>query len=181
MKKIDEKMLYSGKWIAMKETTFENDGKLIKWESIERTNTSKTVVILAKLVPSNRYVIIKQFRQALEKFVVGFPAGLLEQDDVEKEAIRELQEETGYFGKVVAVSPALKSNPALLNDEIYFVNMEVDENLEENSHPCQHLEDAEMIEIVLKTKEEVRDYILKEEKNGSYIGIGPWYIFCGLF
>ncbi|EKN43065.1 NUDIX family hydrolase, partial [Clostridium botulinum CFSAN001627] len=97
MKKLEEKILYEGKWISFKEISYlNNEEKLLKWEAVERTNTTKAVVIVAKLVPTERYVFIKQYRPAIDNYVIGFPAGLLEQEDVEAEAKRELKEETGY-------------------------------------------------------------------------------------
>ena len=181
MKNIEEKMLYKGKWIALKETSYTaKNGEKIRWESIERTNTNRTAIIIAKLVPSNRYVFIKQYRPAINNYILGFPAGLIEGESLEEEALRELKEETGYFGTVKSISPTLYSNAALLADTVRLVNIEVDENLKENKHPVQHLEAEEEIEVILVSKSNVKDFLIEEQKNGTAVGVGPWYVFCGI-
>ena len=179
MKDIDEKILYKGKWLALKATTYKSlDGKEVIWESIERTNTVSAVVVLAKMVPSNRYIMIKQYRPAINNVIIGFPAGLLEDGDIEKEAIRELKEETGYVGRVLSVSPAMSANAALVSDVNYLVKMEIDEELEENQNPRQKLESEEEIEVLAIHRNKIREFLLSEKEKGTAIGVGPWYIFC---
>lgn len=178
MKQVKNKTLYNGKWLSLRQTTYTSkNGKEINWESIERTNTTRTAVIIPKLIPSNTYVFIKQYRPAINNYVIGFPAGLIENDDLEKEALRELVEETGYHGKVKKVSPLLYSNPALLTDTVNLVSIEIDETLEENKNPVQHLEEEEEIEILHVKKEEVVNFLKEEQEKGIAIGIGPWYVF----
>lgn len=181
LKDIKEKVLYKGKWISLKETLYKSkSGEEVRWESIERTNTSKTVVIIAKLVPSNRYIFIKQYRPAINNYILGFPAGLIEEENLEEEALRELKEETGYVGTIKNISPVLYSNAALVSDTVRLVNIEVDENLEGNKNPVQQLESEEEIEVMLVSRDNIRNFLLEEQKNGTALGIGPWYIFCGL-
>ncbi|MCG2710909.1 MAG: hypothetical protein L6416_01035 [Candidatus Omnitrophica bacterium] len=91
MKKVREKVLYQGRWLAVKQLEYlSDDKKQILWESITRKNTRKILVILAKLKPSNRYILIKQFRPSINNTVIGFPAGLGETDDIQKEALKEI-------------------------------------------------------------------------------------------
>lgn len=181
MKNTEERILYKGKWISLKETIYTaKNGEEVRWESIERTNTSKTVVIIAKLVPSLQYVFIKQYRPAINNYILGFPAGLIEDENLEEEALRELKEETGYIGKIKSISPALYSNAALVSDTVRLVNIEIDENLEENKNPVQHLESEEEIEVLLIPKNNVKNFLIEEQKNGTAVGIGPWYVFCGM-
>ncbi|MBV7275235.1 NUDIX domain-containing protein [Clostridiaceae bacterium UIB06] len=181
MKDIKERILYKGKWISLKETLYKaKNGEEVRWESIERTNTSKTVVIAAKLIPSNRYVFIKQYRPAINNYILGFPAGLIEEESLEEEALRELKEETGYIGTIKNISPELYSNAALISDTVRLVNIQVDENLEGNKNPVQQLESEEEIEVILVSEKNIRDFLLEEQKNGTALGIGPWYMFGGL-
>lgn len=181
MKKIEEKIMHKGKWISLKETTYiTKNGEEVKWESIERTNTNKSVVVISKLIPSNRYLFIKQYRPAIDNYIIGFPAGLVEGENLEEEALRELKEETGYKGKVKGISPIISSNAALLTDTVRIVSVEIDENDKENLNPKQQLETEEEIEVILVLKNNVKDFLLKEQKKGTAMGIGPWYAFCGL-
>lgn len=181
MKKVQEEILHQGKWLALKETTYiSKNGDEVKWESIERTNTNKSVVIISKLVPSNRYIFIKQYRPAIDNYIIGFPAGLVEGENLEEAALRELKEETGYTGKVKGVSPIINSNAALLTDTVRVVSVEINENDKENLNPKQQLEVEEEIEVILVSRDDVKSFLLKEQESGNAIGIGPWYAFCGL-
>lgn len=181
MKRISEKTLYKGKWIELQEITYKGkNNEELKWERIKRTNTTNTVVIISKLIPSNRYIFIKQYRAAIDKYVIGFPAGLVEGDDICQNALRELEEETGYKGKVKSISPELYSNPALLTDKVTLAKVDIYEDVIENQMPIQKLEPDEDIEVIALHKEEINDFLLKEQKNGTAIGMGIWYVFYGL-
>lgn len=181
MRKLSQKTLYKGKWISLSEITYKGkNNEELKWEGIERTNFVNTVVMVARLIPSNRYVLIKQYRPVVDNYVIGFPAGLMEDENINKNALRELKEETGYIGEVKSVSPLLYSNAALLTDTIRLVNVDIDENLPENINPQQELEEAEDIKVILIEKNKIASFIRKEQKNGLSIGLGCWYVFCGL-
>lgn len=179
MKKIGENILYKGNWLALKEDIYlSNNGKEVRWETIARTKQNKAVIIIAYMPKSDRYILIKQFRQALNNYVIGMPAGLIDNDDVEGTALKELKEETGYYGKITSISPLLRSNPALSTDCARIVNMEVDEADERNLNPTQRLEEEEEIEVCLVKRDEVKEFLIKEEKKGSDIGMGTWYAFA---
>ena len=181
MRKLSERILYSAKWIKLKEITYKGKNhEQLKWESIERTNTVNTVVIISKMVPSNRYVFIKQYRPAIDNYVIGFPAGLVEKGSLSENALRELKEETGYRGEVKSTGISLYSNAALLTDTVRVVKAEIDEKLDENKRPIQQLEAAEDIEVIALKKEEIKSFFLKEQARGTAIAMGPWYAFFGM-
>src|SRR6185436_2013752 len=76
MKRLSIKKVYEGNWISVLETVYlTKKNETIVWESIERKRCKAGVVILAKLMPSNRFIIIKQFRAAIHGYVLGLPAG----------------------------------------------------------------------------------------------------------
>ncbi|MHC6180592.1 NUDIX domain-containing protein [Clostridium sp. JNZ X4-2] len=181
MKKISQKTVYRGNWIKLEEITYlGKKHEQLKWESIERTNTINTVVIIAKMIPSDRYILIKQYRPAIDNYVIGYPAGLVESGSLPENALRELKEETGYIGKVKSVGPSLYSNAALLTDKVRVAKVEVDENLEENKKPKQQLEAAEDIQVIALKREEMKGFFIKEQANGTALGIGPWYAFFAM-
>lgn len=178
MEKNSEKIVYQGDWLRMKEITCEKEGRQYTWETVERVNEYGVIVMVARLLPSRRVILVKQYRPLIENHIIGFPAGLAESSNIETEALRELQEETGYQGRVTRISPPLKSNAALINDQVYIVNVEIDETLPVNQHPAQQLESTEEIEVVLVEDQHIAAFLEEQHQQGAEIGIGPWYAFA---
>lgn len=178
MKKIAVKKLYQGKWLSLKKSSLiNNQGQTTEWEFVERPGNPAGIVIIARLVPSEQIVLLKQYRTAIDNYVIGFPAGLAYENRIDEEAIRELKEETGFQGRVTNVSPPLKSNPALINDQVYIVNAEIDENNPYNQNPVQNLEPSEEIEVLLIKEKEIPVFLRQQQEKGIEIGIGLWYAF----
>lgn len=89
IKKISEKILFEGRWLLLKESTYiGSNGREVKWECVERNPHRIVLVIIAKLMPSNRHVLIKQYRPAINNYIISFPVGVSEDDDISKEALR---------------------------------------------------------------------------------------------
>lgn len=180
MKKLRETILHNGKFLSLKESVFlTREGKEMVWESVVRKNGRKIVVIVPKLVPSGRYVLIRQFRPAIENYVLGFPAGIAESDDLVLETLRELKEETGYVGKVVDISPSFKLSPAVIDDDVHVVSVEIDESDTRNDKPEQELEPDEEITVILSKREDIRALIDQEIKAGNTVGSVLWYLMLG--
>jgi ADP-ribose pyrophosphatase len=176
MKKIDEKTLYQGHWLSVHEIIYQNsEGKRLTWETVRRTRSTVGVVVVARLMPSKRFILIKQYRPAIDGYIIAFPAGLGFNDP--NHALVELKEETGYTGTIVDVSPVLKTGAALVNDSARIVYAEVDENLPANQNPVQELEDAEDIEVCLVKREEAKDFLLNQIEQGTHVAANLWYIF----
>lgn len=180
MKKIQEELLYAGKWLKLKRESFQTKAnEIISWETVEKINSTGCVIVLAQLKPSNRYILIRQFRHPINNTILGLPAGILnETDSVETNALRELQEETGYIGKIISISPPLKLNAAVMDMVSYFVIAEVDESLPENQQPVQALEPEEVIETALIAANDVNAFLLSEQQKGNDISAALWYIFA---
>ena len=176
MKKLNEKTVYEGQWLSVRETIYENKtGAQLTWETVHRKRSTVGVVIVAQLMPSKRFVLIKQYRPAINGYIISFPAGLGFDDP--GHALVELKEETGYKGKVISYSPVLKSGASLVNDSARIVYMEVDENDPANKNPIQELEPSEDIEVCLVSFHEAKDYLLKQEAAGVHIAANLWYLF----
>ena len=182
MKKIDEKTLYSGFWLNFKEGRFVNDqNQVFSWEYVERKSNSSILIVIPYLIPSNRMILIKQFRCPINNHILGFPAGVAKNDETEKdiaeEALRELHEETGYTGKVMEISPVLKASSGIMDDKVRLVHVAVDETLPENTNPVQNLEPEEEIEVIIKDRSQIKRYLLEEIEKGTAVGAGLWYLF----
>jgi ADP-ribose pyrophosphatase len=178
MKKVSEKLVFEGNWLCVRETVhINNNGQKVIWETIQRKNVLNIVVVIAKLKPSNRYVLIRQFRPAVNKTVLGFPAGLNHNNNTEKHALQELLEETGYYGKITEISPKLALSPAMTDETVQICKAEIDENNPRNKNPIQSLEPEEQIEVMLVDYDHVKQFLLDEQKLGHEIGAGLWYLF----
>ncbi len=176
MKKINEKTVYDGKWLSVSETIYQNDqGRQLTWECVHRKRLTVGVVIVARLLPSRRFILMKQYRPAIDGYIMALPAGLGSGDP--NHALVELKEETGYTGKIVDVSPVLKTSASLINDSARIVYIEVDENSPANQNPVQELEDAEDIEVFLVAQEEGKDFLLEHIKQGTHVASNLWYLF----
>jgi len=176
MKKLNEKTVYDGKWLSVSEIIYQNnEGKELSWECVHRKRSTVGVVIVARLMPSKRFILIKQYRPALDGYIIALPAGLGFNDP--DHALVELKEETGYVGKIIDVSPVLKTGASMINESGRVIYIEVDENLPANQNPVQALEDAEDIQVCLVTKENAKDFLLDQIKQGTAIALNLWYIF----
>jgi ADP-ribose pyrophosphatase len=176
MKKIDEKIVYEGQWLSVHETIYQNKvGKELCWETVHRKRSAVGVVIVARLMPSRRFILIRQYRPAIDGYIIALPAGLGFNDP--DHALVELKEETGYIGQIVDVSPVLKSGASLINDNARIVCIEVNEDLPANQNPVQELEDAEDIEVFLVSKEDAKDFLLEQIKQGAHVAANLWYMF----
>jgi ADP-ribose pyrophosphatase len=176
MRKLSEKILFQGKWLSVKHSHFLNPrGQEVMWETVVRNKKESSVIIVPILMPSKRIVLIKQYRLPLEDYVIGFPAGMT--DGNPQQAFKELKEETGYTGKIVAESPDLQVNSGLLDEKTKIVIMHIDENDPANKNPHQSLEPTEEIEVLLVSHDQIRSFLIAQGKKGARIAAGVWSAF----
>ena len=165
---LEEKLLYQGRWSKLVELIYEDEKKQIrKWEGLHRKNNAEAVIIIAKMKPSERYIIIRQFRPPTNSYLLEFPAGLVDRGETrDQTAIRELSEETGYVGEVEMISPRLYSSPGILSEAVSFAHVQVDENLPENQRPTAQNEPGEFITVFKKSVDEISGFFCKEISHG---------------
>jgi ADP-ribose pyrophosphatase len=181
MRKLAERTLFQGNWLTLKETLFEaEDGREFRWESVERQASRTVVVVMARLIPSDRIILVRQYRPAVGQWVLGFPAGVLEGQDREVTALQELREETGYVGRIVGESPMLKLNSGIMDEDCCVFQAEVDENDPANQVPRQDLEREEEIEPVAVPRGSMARFLEEEADRGVRIASGLWYAFGDL-
>lgn len=94
------KTLFEGRFVRIVEKdVITADGQRRTWETIERTNVhGNGAVVIIAVTEDGRLIFEKNWRAAIEAFVIQFPAGLtdLDGESEEEAARRELLEETGY-------------------------------------------------------------------------------------
>lgn len=74
--------------------------------------------------------MIANYRAPLNKYTLGFPAGLLDgNESVEVSGLRELKEETGYTGTKIInelTSPMVYGDPWKSNEKTRVIAVEID-------------------------------------------------------
>ena len=163
----------------MVEIVFRDEkGQLRTWEGVHRKHRAEAVAVAAQMKPSGRYVLIRQFRPPAGKYMLEFPAGLIDGgESPEQTARRELKEEPGYHGLVESVTPPLYSSPGLLSETCYLAHVSIDENQAENLSPLPENESGEYIEVILKDPGQILEYLGSEEATGIGIDIKLYSYF----
>jgi 8-oxo-dGTP pyrophosphatase MutT (NUDIX family) len=137
------------------------------WEMAARNGDHRAVLLIAWLQPSDRLVLVSQYRPPANGTVIEFPAGLIDGSETSDEAARrELWEETGYRGRVVRCFPASYNTPGLSSERTHVAMVEIDETSLENQHAMPHPDEAEEIDVVLVSRTEIADFLARAETAG---------------
>jgi ADP-ribose pyrophosphatase len=98
MRRLNLKTIWKGRHIQAVLIEYAgSDGKTREWEAVKRTYASD-VVIIVPFTSEGELLLIKQYRPALDRFVIELPAGLVDKGEAMEEAAeRELLEETGHI------------------------------------------------------------------------------------
>lgn len=128
------------------------DGKIEKWDYVEHRKGAAAVV---PVLPDGRLLLVRQYRNALERFTLEIPAG--SRDSVTEPTIecasRELEEETGYRCDNLEFLLSLRTTVAFCNE---MVDVYVARDLAASE---QHLDEGEFIDLEAYTLEELCDLI----------------------
>jgi len=167
---LEEKILsftyiYQGKIINLRQDkVMLPDGRETIREIVEHPGA---VVVLA-LTDDNKIVMIRQFRKPVDEVLWELPAGKVEpEEDLKNCALRELEEETGYYSRKIKKLITFFSTPGFCNEKL---TLFLAEDLEKRNKN----EDAdEFIKVELIKPNEalklVQENIIKDAK--TIIGI----------
>lgn len=124
------------------------DGKVEKWDYVEHRNGAAAIV---PVLPDGRILMVRQYRNALERFTLEIPAGARDSktEPTIECAARELEEETGYRCENLEFLLSLRTTVAFCNE---LVDVYLAENLIPSS---QHLDEGEFIDLEPHTLEEL--------------------------
>ncbi|KAJ6237946.1 adp-sugar pyrophosphatase [Anaeramoeba flamelloides] len=177
-------ILGKGKFLQVCSQSTKTNGKQKEtFEFIARpmkdfSNKVYAVVIIATL--GDKLILIEQKRHAVKKRVLEFPAGLVEDLDLEACALRELKEETGYIGVVTKVTGMVSYAQKYTGGIIAYAFISCDPNLEQNKNPIQDLEGDEFIQARLIKPENLRATINEFKKGGGVIDYNVEHFALGL-
>ena len=137
---------------------FEN-GNTAKWDFIHHDGAAAVVPVM----DDGRLLMVRQYRNALERYTLELPAGKL--DDPKEEGIvcaaRELEEETGYRSDKLEWLITLRTTVALCNEKI---EVYVARNL---IRTHQHLDENEFVNVEAHTVEELKQMIFEGKIEDS--------------
>lgn len=158
-----------GKFLSLKKLSWlDANGVSRTWESAERPAGFLAVMIIPRLLPSGRLALIKQFRPPAKRWVIEFPAGILEPGETpEAGAARELREETGYIAESFRVLPASFTSPGMSDEAVFVVHADIDENDPRNQAPRTDFDPSEMIHTLLVPPEELPDFHRRQSDEGT--------------
>ncbi len=138
--RLDRKLVYEGTIINMyKDRIKVPNGNIAEWDFIGHNGACAVIPV----TDEGKIVLVKQWRNALDRFTFEIPAGGL--DGVDEPMIvgakRELEEETGYKSDNLEFLISLKTTVAFCNERI---DVFVARDLVKTQ---QHLDEDEDIEV----------------------------------
>lgn len=165
----DTTTLAEGRFLQLDLVSYtDSRGTPRRWEVARRRREAQAVFILATLRPSNRLLLIRQYRVPVGAFCLEVPAGLIDDGETpEQAARRELLEETGYTGTLRWCGPAAASSAGLTSELVTTAVMDIDETLPENQRPRQRLDDGEELEVFAVPQDELGAAIAEATRRGD--------------
>ena len=171
-RRVSREVVGRGAWMQVAEVRYKHRAAIQSWTVCERTRPNAPdnapppksdhicgVDVCAIMENPHRsekgdrkIVVISQYRPPADAVIIELPAGLVEPGEtLEAAAARELYEETGYTGTVVASSKSLPlaHMPGLTNSCFAFVTVKVDGTLKANHTPKPRPEEDEDIAVHL--------------------------------
>ncbi len=176
------RMLCRGKFLNLQEITFRDDrGRERRWEAADREGSASASFILARVMPQDELLLIRQFRPPAGRLMLEFPAGLIDPGETpEQTAVRELAEETGYHGKILCSTPPAYSSPGLTGEPITMVEMVVDGDAFAGAEVVPHPEDTESIEVFRVPRRDLAAFVKQQEEAGVGVDSKIYTFLAGM-
>lgn len=151
IKRINRELVYKGHIIDMyKDTIKIPNGNIAEWDFIGHKGAAAVLPVLE----NGNILMVRQYRNALDRYTLEIPAGGLESNEPMIEcAARELEEETGYKSDNLEFLISLYTTVAFCNEKI---EVYLAKNLKKTS---QHLDEDEYIDVEEHTVEELLENI----------------------
>ena len=158
--RLERNLVYEGSIINMyKDTIKVSNGNIVEWDFIGHKGAAAAIPV----TDDGKIILVKQWRNSLDRFTYEIPAGGLEGEDepMLEAAKRELEEETGYKSDDLEFLISLRTTVAFCNERI---DVFVARNLVKTK---QNLDRDEEIEIREFDKEELFALIRSGEMQDS--------------
>lgn len=149
--RLDRELVFKGSIIDMyKDTIKTPDGHIAKWDFIKHKGAAAVVPVL----DDGRLLMVKQYRNALDRETIEIPAGgkNLDEEFITC-ATRELEEETGYASDELEFLISVNTTVAFCDERI---DIFVARNLKKTS---QHLDEDEYVDVCAYDLKDLLDMI----------------------
>ena len=135
------------------------NGNIVKWDFIKHNGAAAVVPV----DDQGRLVMVRQYRNALDRYTLEIPAGGLDGPDepTKDAAARELTEETGYTAEKLEFLLSVRTSVAFCNEKI---DIYVATGLKPGK---QHLDEDEYVYVKAYDLEELVQKILTGEIQDS--------------
>lgn len=151
--RLDRTLVAKGAIIDYYQDTMQiPNGTTAKWDFIMHKGAAACVAVKK----NGNLVMVRQYRNALDRETIEIPAGGLNPgEDMQSAALRELEEETGYRAGKIEFLLSIRTTVAFCNEQIAIY---LAEDLEEGK---QNLDEDEYLEIAEYSLSELLDMIDK--------------------
>lgn len=152
IKRTGRELIHKGAIIDVYRDHMEfSNGHHADWDFIHHDGAAAVVPVL----PDGRILMVRQFRNALDRETLEIPAGKLDASDEPGHvcASRELEEETGYRSEQLEWLITLRTTVAFCDEKI---EVYVAENLEPSR---QNLDEDEFVDVKAYTLEQLKEKI----------------------
>lgn len=174
---IGRQTIAKGKFLSLETIQWQDSaGHAREWENACRVSTDPTqpqagaALMICWLEPSDRLLLVRQFRPPAGGLVLEFPAGLIDaREKAETAAIRELLEETGYTGRINRIYPPAYNTPGLSSEKTWTTLITIDENAPANLSIQPNWQDGEEIAVLLIARSGLRSFIDQELAAGTQL------------
>ena len=159
--RIKRELIHKGTILDIYKDTMQfANGTTEEWDFVSHRKGAAAVL---PVLPDGRVILVRQYRNALERETLELPAGCRDSldEDTKLTAARELEEETGYRSDQISFLLSLRTTVAFCDE---FVDVYLAENLVPGE---QHLDDAESIDVEIYSLDEVCDMIYAGKMQDS--------------
>ena len=139
-KRLERALISKGAIIDYYQDTMQiPNGNIVKWDLIDHKGAAAALPVRE----DGKILMVKQYRNALERYTLEIPAGGLQSADepTKDAAARELEEETGYKADELTMLISIYTTVAFCNEKI---DIYLAKNLKKSS---QNLDEDEYIDV----------------------------------
>ena len=152
-KRIKRELMYQGTILDVYKDTMQiANGKTEEWDLVSHRMGAAAIL---PVLPDGRLLLVRQYRNALERETIEIPAGARDSktEDTKACAVRELEEETGYRSENLSFLLSLRTTVAFCDE---FIDVYLARDLVKSE---QNLDEGEAIDVETHDVDELCEMI----------------------